>query len=212
MFQGPDLTLAVIEVPIESSLSANRAFVFSNQETFDISKAMVLGVWDSHTRLLLPSAETLPYRWESWCDAIGTVVYRRWVGWQADSVTDSARASCNLAPCRICARNVRIPVTDYHRCAGMGEPWWSRRNPCSHTTNPTKKAREATWAPIAALPTYTHSYVGRGILTDEASRILGCKYLPDCDHTWRTDGPSTVEAASYGVDLNETPPDISCAF
>lgn len=78
MFQSLDLTLLAIEAQIEAPLSSSRSLVFPSLETFDISRAMALGVWGSHTRLLLPSAETLPSSWKLRRGAIGAVVYRRW--------------------------------------------------------------------------------------------------------------------------------------
>ena len=52
--------------------------------------------------------------------------------------------------------------------------------------------------------TDTQPYVGRGVLNEKAALALGCDYLPDCDHVWRTAGALAAEIASYGVGLEET--------
>ena len=206
-----DLTLAVADVHIASPLSASRDLVFSNFGTLDISNAMVLGVWDRHTRLLLPSAETPPSSWKSRRGAIAEVVYRRWGDWNVAPVADSARVSFDLAPCRMCARNVRIPAAECPRYAGVIEPWGERWNPCPHATQPLEKYGESPWIHNTAPSADTRSYVGRGILTGGSSQTLGCNFLPVCDHIWRTAGPITDGVASYGVDLADVfPPPLFC--
>ena len=100
---------------------------------------MVLGVWDSHTRLLLPSAESLPSIWKSWHATIGTGVYRQWASWRVSPVTDSAHVLFYLAHCRICSRNVRIPALEGLWYDGVQKSWWGRWSPCSHTTEPEER-------------------------------------------------------------------------
>ena len=41
------------------------------------------------------------------------------------------------------------------------------------------------------------SYVCRGILSPEAAPALGCMYLPDCRHMWRSLGPCRDSILSY---------------
>ena len=68
---------------------------------------MVLGVWNNHTRLLLPSAETTPKSWRNWREVVDTIVARRRGGWKTDDRSDMARVRMDLSPCSNCARNVR---------------------------------------------------------------------------------------------------------
>ena len=162
---------------------------------------MVLGVWDSHTRLLLPSEETLPPSWESRGDAIGAIVYRKWGDWRVAPVADATRVSFDFAHCRICARKVRIPVSEVARYDGLTQQRWRRRNPCPHTTEPGAQPREIFGESAPGSETRAQIYGGCCL---RASGTLGCKVLPDCDHMWRTAGPCAEEVSSYASAMGET--------
>ena len=85
---------------------------------------MVLRVWNNHTRLLLPSAETAPSAWKKWSGVIDTVIIKGWDGWTPPSVTDATRAQMVLNPCITCGQLVRIPLHDTNRYDGVCENWW----------------------------------------------------------------------------------------
>ena len=96
-----DWALVVTELKVGSPIHAILAMVLPNTENFDINRVMVLGVWGSHTRPLLPSEDTRPSCWKSRRDSIGAMTRRHWGDWRVASV---ARISLDSTPCHICAK------------------------------------------------------------------------------------------------------------
>ena len=148
---------------------------------------MVLGVWGNHTRLLLPSTETQPSNWKTWTEGMGTVVYRRWDNWEVSPPQDATRVALDLSPCRLCARNVRIPSVGDPRYAGVN--WWEQWNPCSHLTDTTPTTMSQRWGCQPQRGESQPTTIGRGILPEESSANFGLDYLPDCTDQWRAAGP-----------------------
>ena len=162
-------------------------------------------MWGNRTRLLLPSAETLPSNWKSRRETFGAAVCRQWDSWRVAPATDAARVSFDLSPCRIWSRNVRIPMPEGPRYAGVQEPWWGRRGPYSHTSEPMGNTGDSLWVATKTMVTTAQPYVGRGELADGPASALGASFLPDCEHEWRTVGPRTEWASPYAVAL-----DVKC--
>ena len=201
VFSQPMMPLVVIEVNMATQPPRTRALVFSNSMDFSLERTMVLGVWNNHTRLLLPAAETTPALWTKWQDAMDSVVIRSWGSWCAAPPSDQMRVLLNLEPCTSCQRRVRVPASDPPRGSGISDRWWGRWNPCSHQTDVTQTVSPDLWSHFPTVLTNDESYVGRGKLDPLPSMALGTDFLPDCRHMWRSQGPCRHLVGSYTDDL-----------
>ena len=203
-FSQPMVPLVAIEVSLATQPPRTRALVFTDPMGFRLEQAMVLGVWNSHARLLLPAAETTPALWEKWQDIMDSVFVRGWGGWKGMPVSDQIRVSLNMEPCILRHRNVRVPATDPRRGSGIPDKWWGRRNPCSHQTDITQMVSPDLWSHFPTVATSDESYMGRGTLDQLPAVSLGSDFLPDCRHVWRPQGPCRNLVLSYTDDLPDT--------
>ena len=211
-FATPMMPLVVIEVNLLTQPPRTRALVFTDSMDFKLNNVMVLGVWNNHTRLLLPVAETTPALWAKWQDIMDSVVIREWGGWKESIKSDQPRVHLNLDPCVLCHRHVRVPNAIPPRVAGM-DKWWGRWNPCSHKTDTTQEASSDLWAHFPTADSRDGSYTGRGILCPSQALSLGTDILPDCRHVWRSQGPCRTLINTYVEDLPDTfSPDSLCAL
>lgn len=177
--------------------------VFPDTMDFAFDRVMVLGVWNNHTRLLLPASETTPAIWGKWQNIVDAVVIKGWAGWALTDALDSTRAHPSLDPCVTCLRNIRVPENEPTRCAGASANWWGRWNPRSHTVAPTASNTCESWAGFPTVDANDTSSLGRGLLSSGAAKPMGCTYLPDCKHMWRTAGPCRDGILSYVDDVAE---------
>ena len=94
--------LAVLELNLRANPPLSRALVFSDTIDFDMEQVMALGVWNNHTRLLLPSAEKTPKTMEKLAgsgrfrssERLGRMGIRRLFG--RYSIPNGPVAVCNL--------------------------------------------------------------------------------------------------------------------
>ena len=200
-FEEPTMPLVALELNLNAKPPLSRALVFSNAVEFAFDKAVAVGVWNNHTRLLLPAAETTPEAWKRWHGISDTVVIRWWGGWESTSNPDSTRAHFSLDPCLACLRNIRAPANESTRYAGVSEDWWGRWNPCPHNKEPTTTSIGAPMSAFPEMASGDTSYVGRGFLSSEAETSPGCAYPPDFSHMWRTVGPCRKGIPSYIEDM-----------
>ena len=196
------MPLVVLEINLDSQPPQSRALVFSDTPDFAIDKVMVLGVWNNHTRLLLPSAETTPAAWKSWGETVDTVLLKGWGGWESPSVTDPTRVQMGLAPCVACDRHNRVPVHGANRYAGVAVNWWARWNPCPHSTTPSAQNTGASRNGFPTVMTKDQSYAGRGRyhrLRPSRLGALSPRTVVTCG-----DQPARVEKMWYATPM--TPP------
>lgn len=138
----------------------------------------------------MPSAETVPQAWERWSETLDTVVCKGWGGWKLPIPTDTTRGQVALAPCMTCAQLVRVPLHETSRYAGIRENCWGWWNPRSHSTTLAPQCLEGSWKGFPTTLEDDQSYSGSGTVDSAAARSLGCPFLPDCHHMWRSEGPS----------------------
>ena len=81
-FNVPMMPLVVLELNLATQPPRSRALVFSNDMDFSLERVLVLGVWNNHTRLLIPSAETTPATWRGWQNVVDSVAPKGWDGWR----------------------------------------------------------------------------------------------------------------------------------
>ena len=203
-FKHSMMPLVVLELNLDSDPRHSRALVSSDTPDFSIDKFMVLGVWNNHTRLLLPSAETSPSARTTWCETIDTVVYKGWGGWTPSSIADATRAHLALTPCITCAQLVRVPLDETTRYSGLCENWWGRWNPCSRSTAPSPPVSVDSWKGFPATPVGDSTYIGRCTLSPSAAASMGFDLLPDFRHMWRPIGPFREAVTHYTDSTSDT--------
>ena len=157
--------LVFLELDLNAQPPRSRARVFANTVEFDFDRSMVLGVWGNHTRLLLPEAETAPEVWRRWQNIADAVVIKDWGGWKSTNIPDSTRVHVSLEPCVTCLRNIRVPANEPALYSGVSENLRRRRNPYSHTTNPTASNTSESRAGFPEVDSDDTSYLGRGLLS-----------------------------------------------
>ena len=202
-FRDPTIPLVILELGIDNIRQHSRAFVFSDSLSVSVDKAMVLGVRNGHTRMLMPSAETPPAVWAKWDKVVDSVVRKSWGGWPSMTIMDRTQCNVTLAPCTICSRLVRLPQQGGLH-AGTTDNWWGRWNPCSHFADVSVDQQDSNWnyRPVQSNDEGS-IYAGRGTLSSEAALSIGMPFLPDCDHQWRRTGPILSEAVGYSRNLPE---------